>query len=111
MALFICTICTQFTCIKKTKPIRHPDLSESKFLEEEINSWLLLILCVLGVISVGEDTLDLFLQSFLGLWVANFVFSNNSLEFLVSLSEFSSNLESGWEDMIVIDDFHKWLEN
>ena len=84
--------------------------SESKLFEEEINGGLLLIGGVGGVVSLGEDLLDLVLELLPGLLVGQLVFSNNSLELLSGLSELSSDLETGRQDVVVVHDFGEWLQ-
>ena len=86
------------------------DISESKLLEEEIDSWLLLVISIWGVVSLGEDGLDLVLQVLSGLLVGKFVLGNDGLELIATLGELSGDEESGWEDMVVVHDFDKWLE-
>lgn len=60
---------------------------------------------------LGEDSLDIVLQLLSGLLVSQFVLSNDSLEFLTTLSELSSDLESGWEEVVIVDNFNKWLKS
>ena len=57
----------------KSFNLMNTDISESEFLEEEIDSWLLLVSFIWGVVSLGEDGLDLVLQGLSGLLVGKLV--------------------------------------
>ena len=84
--------------------------SESELLEEEVDSWLLLVILFRVVESLLEDVLDLLSELLAGLWVSHLVLSHDSLEFVSTLSEFSGHLESGWEDVVVVNDLSEWLD-
>jgi len=86
--------------------------SESEFLEKEINLWLLFVFLFWVIISVREDSLDILQHILSGFFVGHFIISDNRLElyFIIDSDKFSGNLESSWENMIVIDEFDKWLE-
>lgn len=88
----------------------NPGISESELLEEEIDSWLLLVVGIWGVVSLGEDGLDLLLKSLSGLLVGEFVLGDDGLELSAALGELSGNEESGWEDMVVVHELDEWLE-
>merc|ERR1712093_301282 len=79
-ALSICTICTQFTNFNNSIFNCAKAGSESKFLEEEIHSWLLFVALIRCIISLSEDVLDLVLQLLPGFLIRQFVFSNDILE-------------------------------
>jgi len=70
---------------------------------------LLLVLLLWLVVSIVEDFLDLLLQLLSGIWVSELVLGNNLLELLAGVGEFTSNHESGWEDMVVVDVLDEWL--
>lgn len=59
---------------------------------------------------LGEDLLDFVSELLSGVLVGKFVFRDDLLEFLSTLGEFSGNLESSWENMVVVDDFGEWLQ-
>ena len=59
----------------------------------------------------GEDSLDLVSQLLSGLFVGQFVLSHNLFQLLSALSEFSGDLESGWKNVVVVDDFGEWLKS
>lgn len=57
-----------------------------------------------------EDSLDLVLQSLLGLGVSKLVLSNDLLEFLSGIGELTMDEESSWEEVIVVDYFDEWFD-
>ena len=97
------------------------DYSEPELLEEEVDSWLLLIVGIWGVVStaileliinlpIGEDSLDLVLKSLLGLLVGNLVLGDDGLELVAALGELTSDEESSWEDVVIVHDLDEWLK-
>ena len=59
---------------------------------------------------VGEDLLKLVLHGLSGLLVGKLIFADDALELSGGAREFSGNLESGWENVIVVDNLDEGLD-
>lgn len=70
---------------------------------------MLLVVSLWVVVSVGEDFLNLVLEGLSGLLVGKLVLSDDLLELVSGLGELTGDLESGWKNVVEVDDLNECL--